>query len=76
MKKLLISLSSSFAVLAFVIAQIMTPVSAQAQTSFCYTFNSNLGEGRYLSSADAQALTTALSNAGFWNSATPITTYS
>ena len=37
--------------------------------------NSNLGEGRYLSSADASALTTALSNAGLWNSATPITTY-
>ena len=74
MKKLLISLAAFLAVFAFV-AQLATPVSAQAQTSFCYTFNSNLGEGRYLSSADASALTTALSNAGFWNSATPITTY-
>jgi len=74
MKKLLISLAASLAVFAFV-AQLATPVSAQAQTSFCYTFNSNLGEGRYLSSADASALTTALSSAGFWNSATPITTY-
>ena len=56
---------------------VVVPTPAQAQTTpgFCYTFTQNLGEGRPLSSANAQALTTALSSAGFWNAATPITAY-
>ena len=74
MKKILISLVASLTIFVFV-AQLTTPASAQAQTNFCYTFNNNLGLGRSLNATDAQALTTALSNADFWSSTTPITTY-
>jgi len=72
MKKLLVSLSSSFAVFALVSTNYGSYFSASTNEFLYSTFNSNLGEGRYLSSADAQALTTALSNAGLWNANTPI----
>jgi hypothetical protein len=61
-----------------ILSSIAEPISAHAQTvstDFCYTFAQNLGEGRSISSADAQALTTALSSAGFWNANTSITSY-
>jgi len=65
-------------VLSFIL-QTTSPIQAQAQTetapAFCYTFTKNLGEGRSISPADAQALTVALSNAGVWNQEAPITTY-
>ncbi len=56
---------------------VATPVSAQTETAspLCYTFTKNLGEGRPISSADSQALTVALINAGVWNQESPITTY-
>jgi len=54
-------------------------IPAYAQTAtvspLCYAFSNNLGEGRYISPVDAQALTVALTNAGIWNQGTPITTY-
>lgn len=55
----------------------VAPVSAQTETAspLCYTFTKNLGEGRPISSADAQALTVALIKAGVWNQESPITTY-
>ncbi len=74
MNKLLVSLSSSFAILGLVV-QIISPTTAQAQTSLCHTFNTNLGVNRSLSSDDASALTSDLSTAGFWNTNTPITSY-
>jgi len=59
---------------------LMVPVAVNAQTSplptdqYCYTFTTNLGEGRPLSQADADALRIALTNAGVWNDS-DITTY-
>ena len=68
---------ASMAALVSLAIPLMVPVAVNAQTAssgFCYTFSSNLGESRYLSSQDAAALTTALTNAGVWSGGA-ITTY-
>ena len=72
-----------FATMAAIVSlaiPLMAPVAVNAQTSplptdqYCYTFTTNLGEGRSLSQADADALRIALTNAGVWNDS-DITTY-
>jgi len=78
MKKYIALLMTPLTALAMLLS-IAMPISAQAQTetapALCYTFTKNLGEGRYISTTDAQALTIALINAGTWNTEAPITTY-
>jgi hypothetical protein len=77
--KSILSIGLTFlAVLSLELSVVAIPAPTYAQTTsttFCYNFSNNLGEGRPLSSQDAQALTQALSNAGFWTSGTPITIY-
>ena len=73
------SLSGAIGILAAFssLMPIAAPVaSAQtASSNSCHTFDINLGEGRYLSTADAQGLQIALANAGLWSSGTSITAY-
>ncbi len=75
MKKYIISFVAMLVVISVVS---LTAKSAQAQTTstgFCYTFTTNLGVGRGISTQDASALAAALTSEGFWTSGTPITTF-
>jgi hypothetical protein len=77
LKNVMTYLASMVALVSLAIP-LMTPIAVSAQTassSFCYTFTKNLGEGRPISSSDANALATVLTNQGLWTSGTPITTY-
>lgn len=84
MKKLLTSLISTAGALVALFSlavPLLAPVAVNAQTaqdstsSTAYCFNNNMGESRPISSSDANALATILTEQGFWTSGTPITTY-
>lgn len=52
-----------------------SPVTAEAQTSSCYTFTRNLSTSIKITSTEAAALKRDLVAQGLWDSTTPLTSY-